>query len=531
MNRLIAMNRKDILSVNERFGHLMRKPTATTTAPPKSQEGPPTRDRKLQMAKNLGVKLFVAPPPPASNPAKKPDHPPKPQNIHQLTQQHKAQNHHPLTKVHSHHQLNQLSHQPIKQREESPGDRKAAANRSKGDAQAPSQQEKGSKESSSNSSSPSRSHKNSNSSVVVAQPGASQLRMVGQHVIIASHGENGSSNGGRKSSTDDHHSHHPPKSPGRLFTGRRKKVSAASDFAEQVKGEKSSSRFRLKFSFGKSKESKSSSKRPQAKTRQAPNAAPPKHQLSPPREPAPPPPRELTPPPTPDSKDSPYQRRTRPTKGDDNVRPPSPKMPPPGPATYPQFQTYTNIGSFSEANGGDSSALGDSSVEEYLVPVKNQKPDESISSRKEPVEKARPPSPKMPPPGPASYPHLQPVNTQSSTHSFSSNSMALKNLSKSLDSVFDDYVTKTPANSKTQAHSELKPPPKTEDRPPSPKAPPPGPMSYPKLQPLSLESTASPASAVANSSAAGTSSMSLDSILEEFSKMSTGQMGLSMNFF
>ena len=62
--RLIDMNREDILSAKERFGQMRRKPTVSNS---RSYEGLSVRERKLEKAKNLGVRLvptFVAPSPP-----------------------------------------------------------------------------------------------------------------------------------------------------------------------------------------------------------------------------------------------------------------------------------------------------------------------------------------------------------------------------------------------------------------------------------------------------------------------------------
>ena len=58
------MNREDILSVKERFGPMRRKPTVSTS---RSYDGLSVRERKLEKARNFGVKLvptFVAPSPP-----------------------------------------------------------------------------------------------------------------------------------------------------------------------------------------------------------------------------------------------------------------------------------------------------------------------------------------------------------------------------------------------------------------------------------------------------------------------------------
>ena len=520
------MNRKDILLANERFGSKASKATATAS-PSKSYEGLTTRERKLKMAQNLGVKLvptFGIPPPPSSGPTKtsspvkrseRQDTTPTSNDNHQMHNQ-------------NHHQQAQNLQQAKKQKEGSP------ANRSKG-------QDKVNKEEGSQSSSPSRSHKSTNSSVVVTHPaaGASQLRMVGQHVLIMGNVENGESSHSRE---QDYPSN-PPKSPGWL---RRKKVNtdygSGGGKPEPTSGAKvektGSSRFKLKLPFGRVKESKKSgqssskaTKKPAPKPRNPP--AKHAHHFSPPREPAPPPPQEAKSPLTKDSNNSHYHHSmgvNNSSKDDD--RPPSPKMPPPGPATYPQFQAYTNIGSFAETTDDGNSMIPprtnhtDPPAGDYLIPVKNQGPEDSLSSHK-PVEEDRPPSPKMPPPGPAmTYPSLQPLQLQ--TQSFTAETTAaVKSMSKSLDSVFDDYVGMAPSPSKNQKPLELDTTSK-EERPPSPKVPPPGPMSYPSLQPLSLSTTASSNGA----SAAGTSSMSLDSILEEFSKMSaSNNIGMSMRLF
>ena len=58
------MNREDILSAKERFGQMRRQPTVSTS---RSYDGLSVRERKLEKARNFGVKLvptFVAPSPP-----------------------------------------------------------------------------------------------------------------------------------------------------------------------------------------------------------------------------------------------------------------------------------------------------------------------------------------------------------------------------------------------------------------------------------------------------------------------------------
>lgn len=551
------MNRQDILLAKERFGKTTTKPKLSAS-PSKSYEGLTTRERKLKMAQNLGVKLvptFTAPPPPNSSPMKKTEQKETTSPTKINHHQHPSQNHlnqpkhqHPLNQSHQH----QPNHQQTKT--DAPADNKqASTNQQKAVTQSPVHQEKANKD---EGSSPSRSHKNnSNSSVVVTHPGASQLRMVGQNVLIA---DSRGSSIEHKSSSDDYS--HPPKSPGRLFTSRKKKTSTDyGNSSEQMSAstkEKGSSRFKLKLPFGRTKDSKSKAdhssskqtKKPVTKPRGSPSGQP-KHHWSPPREPAPPPPQETTPLRTTRASNgtSHYHHGSKSSKDDD--RPPSPKMPPPGPATYPQFGTYTNIGSFAEMTDEGSNGM-DMAVEEYLVPVKGKgNPEDSFTSHKA-IEEDRPPSPKMPPPGPVTLHHRQPLQ-QSKVQSFSTESVTMKSMSKSLDSVFDEYV---PPSSRSQKPLESVTSSKVEDRPPSPKVPPPGPMSYPSLQPLSSFSTAStssPFSTVASTStpfstastsspftstttstgAAGTSSMSLDSILEEFSKMSSSRMGMSMNLF
>ena len=517
------MNREDILSVRERF---TRKPAdaSASSAAPKSYQGQATttvKDRKLKMARNLGVKLvpsFASPVLPKlskrSENQESSSNPGSPN--HQATTNKKDGSRYGNKQKATVTPQASIQHEQIKRME----------------------------------SSPSRSHKGP----VISSPVAAQRQLGNtQHTsgVAAAHGkgeiEGGSGSHELKSSgggVTENHTLLPPKSapPGKTkFNSRHKKVSADYEAAvletsTTTKPEKSGSRFKLKLPFGnKVKEAKTkienvdkdkNQKRPTPKPRKGQ-----KQHWSPPREPAPPPPSEPAPPPPTDTQtSSPYHQGSNNSKYKHmhDERPPSPKMPPPGPATYPQLQPYTAIGTLSQTHSPTSSlVLTGNAVEEYLIPVKSQPLLDS------PDDEDRPPSPKMPPPGPAvTYPKLQPLSsnghtpaTQNSTHR-----LAASGLSKSLDTVFDEYIGMTPTNFSTKPsprkHSPSKPspakPPRPaeftssliieDDRPPSPKMPPPGPaMTYPNIPPSST-----PARSITKSTAAATVSSTSMSLFDEY---------------
>lgn len=508
--KIIEMNREDILSARERFGKLTRKPadasaSSTTTKTYQGQGTVTVKERKLRMAQNLGVKLvpsFMGPALPMLS--KKPESQESGSNPgspnHQVTTNKKKDGIRNGDKRKVTPQVS-IQHEQLKREE----------------------------------SSPSRSHKGP----VISSPVAAQRQLGNGQRTSASNGraeiEGGSGSHELKSSggtvTDDNHAAHPPKSPtpGKKFNSRRKKVSAdyeaaVVDTSTTTKSEKSGSRFKLRLPFGKVKDAKTKIENVEKdKTQKRPTPKPRKgHKLqwSPPREPAPPPPSEpAPPPPTNTQTSSPYHQGSSNSKHTHDERPPSPKVPPPGPATYPQLQPYTAIGSLSQAHSSNSSLfLAGTSVEEYLIPVK--------SSLDSPNDEDRPPSPKMPPPGPAvTYPKFQPLlsNGHSPATQTSSHRLAASGLSKSLDTVFDEYIGMAPANFSTKPaptkHTPSKPSPakpprpvvftsslKEDDRPPSPKMPPPGPMTYPNLPPSTTPTSSITRNAAATAS---TTSMSL----------------------
>ena len=509
------MNREDILSARERFGDLTRKPadasaSSTTTKSYQGQGAVSVKERKLKMAQNLGVKLvpsFIGPGLPMLTKSENRESNSNPGSPnHQVTMNKKKDGSRHGDKQKAVPQAS-VQHEQVKRVE----------------------------------SSPSRSHK-------VSSPVAAQRQLGNAQHTSAAHGkseiEGGSGSHELKSSgsaVTDNHAAHPPKSPapGKMkFSTHRKKGKVSSDYETAVvetttKSEKSGSRFKLKLPFGKVKEAKTkienvekdkTQKRPTPKPRKGP-----KQHWSPPREPAPPPPSEPAPPPPANTQvqqtTSPYHQGTNSSKHAHDERPPSPKVPPPGPATYPQLQPYTAIGSLSQTHSVNSSKfLAGTPVEEYLIPVK------SHPSLDSPDDDDRPPSPKVPPPGPAiTYPKLQPLlsNGHRAAKHTSSHRLAASGLSKSLDTVFDEYIGMTPSSSTSKPlsakRSPSKPSPakpprpaeftsslKEDDRPPSPKVPPPGPMTYPNIPPSST-----PTSSITKSTAATVSSTSM-SLFDEY---------------
>ena len=503
------MNREDILSARERFGDLTRKPadasaSSTTTKSYQGQGGVNVKERKLRMAQNLGVKLvpsFVG------------------SGLPMLTK--KSENRESSSNPGS------PNHQVATNKKK---DGSRHGDKQKAVPGASVQHEQVKREESS----PSRSHK-------VSSPVATQRQLGNAQRTSATYGkgeiEGGSGSHELKSSggaVTDNHAAHPPKSPAPAkskFNSRRKKdkEKVSSNYEAAVietatKSEKSGSRFKLKLPFGKVKEAKTkienvekdkTQKRPIPKPRKGP-----KQHWSPPREPAPPPPSEpAPPPPTNTQTSSPYHQGTNNSKHVHDERPPSPKVPPPGPATYPQLQPYTAIGSLTQTHPvNNSTFLAGTPVEEYLIPVK------SHPSLDSPDDEDRPPSPKVPPPGPAvTYPKLQPLlsNGHTAASHTSSHRLAASGLSKSLDTVFDEYIGMAPSSSSTKPlsakHPPSKPSPakpprpaeftsslKEDDRPPSPKVPPPGPMTYPNIPPSST-----PTSSITKSTAATASSTSM----------------------
>ena len=513
------MNREDILSAKERFGNLTRKPAdaSASSATTKSHQGQgvvSVKERKLRMAQNLGVKLvpsFVGPALPIlskrSENQESSSNPGSPN--HQVTTNKKKDGSKHGDKQESTPQAS-IQHEQIKREE----------------------------------SSPSRSHKGP----VISSPVAAQRHLGNAQRNSAAHGkaeiEGGSGSHELKSSggaVNYNHAAHPPKSPApgkTKFNSRRKKVSADYEAAvvetsTTTKPEKSGSRFKLRLPFGKVKEAKTKIENVEKdKTQKRPTPKPRKghkQHWSPPREPAPPPPSEPAPPPPTNTQvqqtSSPYHQGSNNTKHTHDERPPSPKVPPPGPATYPQLQPYTAIGSLSQTHSANSSTfLAGTPVEEYLIPVK------SHPSLDSPNDEDRPPSPKMPPPGPAvTYPKLQPLssNGHAPATQTTSHRLTASGLSKSLDTIFDEYIGMAPTKFSTKPlptkHSPSKPSPakpprpaeftsslKEDDRPPSPKVPPPGPMTYPNIPP-----STTPTSSITRSAAATASSTSM-SLFDEY---------------
>ena len=156
----------------------------------------------------------------------------------------------------------------------------------------------------------------SNSSVVVAQPGASQLKQLGQNVFVMSvvEGEAGTKSKGKKPPP------RPAKSTGRSLFGSKKNQNKVSAQYEAAVGQKTEAKpekksfFNFKFPFGKGRvkelraKMEQTANAPQAtekvpgksllKPRRSPPKIKPKIYLAPPRERAPPP-KERAPPPPP----------------------------------------------------------------------------------------------------------------------------------------------------------------------------------------------------------------------------------------
>ena len=411
----MEMNRIDILSAKERFGHLSRIPTVSASSSSRGIEGISARDKNLKKAQAFGVQLvptFKVPPPPTQPASKKKTEVqvrtsiPR-QNLQQpnghaqasLTgdkdissscQADRADRFRALAQVSIQQEQpnnggNELSspfYRPsYKDRHKAFTDLQAslhiqqsatkdpaeaysrARSRSYGDRNRISAHTSSKPQEQQNRDlveSFSRSTVVSNSSVVVAQPGASQLIQVGQNVFMMSlaEGESGLSSPAAKSTVRKQPPPRPAKSTGRSFFASRRaqktttKVSAQYEAVVQAeaKPEKKSSRFNFKLPFGRGrvKELKAkmeqSTNSTQAADKKVPHrpkisppivkpksylpvpqerappqkeratplkerAPPPKERVPPPKERAPPPPSEPAPLPPTNSKVSPYRQR------------------------------------------------------------------------------------------------------------------------------------------------------------------------------------------------------------------------------
>ena len=412
----------------------------------------------------------------------------------------------------------------------------------------------------------------SNSSVVVAQPGASQLRQLGQNVFVMSvvEGEAGTKSSGKQPPP------RPAKSTGRSFFGSKRNQKKVSAQYEAVVGQKAEAKpekksfFNFKFPFGKGRVKELRAKmeqttnapqatekvpeKPLPKPKRSPPSvkpktylAPPKERAPPPKERAPPPPSEPAPPPPTESRTSPYRHmdkesktspypqgttesrtssyhqgatesktRTAPyhktaipkpyhlPKPKDNSSPS--KIPPP---TAPKTYVSKYLPRRTKATPAEVAAVNSSmslyECEDYLVPIRTQPTCDPNGSAGEEVD---PPSPNAVPTVPVTYPKVQ--------ASFTSKKVTASS-TLSLDSIAEaeEHEEKSPSPTAAEPQlSKLAPPTKEEDRLPSPKIVSPGLAGrYNRLEPLStltnLNSVSNQMPALAGSS------ISLDSVLQD----------------
>ena len=384
---LIELNKVDILSSKERFGHLSRKPNVSSFTTSGSFEGLSARDKNLRKAEAIGVKQIIFPkftvPPPPSQPAPKK----RPESLQtadlslessvQLPnrrlqskryfrrdigkEQEFSASFAAGTDVERQRALAEVAIRPqsprndisrretFAERHNAFAEMQASLHRKKvppkvaararsqsyGDRQRVNPQASAAKEQSSRDLVESYSRSPpvaSNSSVVVAQPGASKLTMVGQNVFVMSIEEG---DGAAASVAQKKPASQPAKSTGRSFFRSRNKSKVSAQYEALVqqtaspKPEKKTSRFNFKFpGFGRGrvKELKAQMEQtttttpapegtlkkppPPTKPKRTPPSVKPKTYFPPPRERAPPPPQEPAPPPPTESKTSPYHRAT-----------------------------------------------------------------------------------------------------------------------------------------------------------------------------------------------------------------------------
>ena len=409
----------------------------------------------------------------------------------------------------------------------------------------------------------SKSHKTSSNSVVVAQPGASQLTQLGQHVFLMSavEGEAGSQGAAAKQPPP-----RPPKSTGRSFFASRrnqKKISAQYEAVVEKKAEAKPEKkgfFNFKFPFGKGRVKELKAKmeqtasapqvtekapgKPLPKPKRSPPNVKPKSYLPtrerapPPKERAPPPPSEPAPPPptelraspyhhgTTESKTSPYRQGDTDSKSktapyhktaipkpynspqrEDNSSPPSKIPPPTGPKTYvSKYRPQSKQATPSEVAAVNQS-MSLYTCEEYLVPVRTQPTVDSPTSS---GGEEHPPSPKAAPPGPGTSPRTQ--------TSFAAKKLAAQpGSTMSLDSIAEaeEHEEKSPSPpAASEPLSELTPPIKQENSLLSPKIVSPGLAGrYNRLEPLSSLTSQNSLSNLKPATAG--SIVSLDSALQD----------------
>ena len=335
--RLIEMNREDILSAKERFGQMRRKPTVSTS---QSYEGLSVRERKLEKARNLGVKLvptFVAPSPPI-DPIRRSVHNKKTASSTSTTNDAGA-NYTDRSTPEASMQLEEISSRagesyqqshvasniptpvrskrPTNRSQRAGGGGSSAAVRTSYSTGALSQASIQYNQEGREVDSYYRSQADTGSSSAAATGGVSQ-RQASQRGLDRD--KNAKESGSPKIASK-------PARSSRLgvFSRPKKKVSSHYEaiLASKEK-EKTTSRFRIKFPFGKGRVKELTAKiEPQADkaeppkrpsppkpAKQSPSVSP-KHYFPPPKEPAPPPPREpAPPPPNGGSNVAPYNRGT-----------------------------------------------------------------------------------------------------------------------------------------------------------------------------------------------------------------------------
>ena len=328
------MNREDILSVNERFGQMKRKPTVSNS---RSYEGLSVRERKLEKARNLGVKLvptFVAPSPPI-DPIRRSVHNKKSASSSSTANSTGAN----YTDRSTPEAAMQLEETSSRDSSESYQRSQVASNippptiRSGPSSGATNRSQRSSRSSAAVRTSYSTGALSQASTVQYGQEGGQDKKLhyrsetdTGNLAAAAAAGVSQRQGGQRDANRDENAKKSESSSPkvaaksakpSRLGVFSRPKKKVSSHYEDllankEKEKEKSTSRFRIKLPFGKGRVKELTAKiEPQAEKAESPKRPPPpklakqssstsvspKHYFPPPTEPAPPPPREPAPPP------------------------------------------------------------------------------------------------------------------------------------------------------------------------------------------------------------------------------------------
>ena len=562
------MNKEDILSVKERFGHLRRQATVSSS---RSYDGLSVRERKLEKAKNLGVKLvptFVAPSPPI--------HPiggAAASDTSTNYSERGADRHRPVAQAssqqeeangrdgESYYRSNVASGIPTPVRSGASsrtmnrnGDRSQRAGGGRSAAVRPSYSHNALSQASvrhdqegREAESYYRSQVDTGSSVAAAVRSGTSQRQANQRVLdsATNKGEAGPPKAAAK----------PQKSSRlALFASRKKKVSADYEaIVANKEKEKTTSRFKFRLPFGKGRVKELMAKmEPQAETadpkrqpapkpaKQSPSISP-KHYFPPPKEPAPPPPREPAPPPPKGgSTVAPYHRETVSSRPSIESNIPTYRR---GPVSnkplvessipIPSYHrgandippTESNIPSFYQRAPQSSKPTTESHAPSYHRTPKKSPSESNIPSYQRgpptnkqysPKHEDHPPSSKLPSPTPKTYYRQLLPRTPQATPT----ETAVVNNQMSLYKV-QPYLV--PIRTQPPPEVVYIPGPNEEERPPSetPK------VSPPQSQPQQVGTSSNTAtsqhvstSEMPASSSINKSNMSLDSIIEEYVGMS-----------